>query len=76
MSAKAFPQIQQSPSGYALPGAKRFLSESLGFQFYEHSVKLPKLQETRGAKSRYGSLESAATTLKRNLAVRRDVNLV
>jgi len=42
MSVKAFPQIQQSPSGYALPGAKRFLTESLGFQFYEHSVKLPK----------------------------------
>jgi hypothetical protein len=55
---KAFPQIQQSPSGYALPGAKRFLSESLGFQFYEHSVKLPKLQETRRTKSRYGSLKS------------------
>ena len=55
---KAFPQIQQSPSGYALPGAKRFLSESLGFQFYEHSAKLPKLQETRRTKSRYGSLKS------------------
>jgi len=58
MSVKAFPQIQQSPSGYALPGAKRFLTESLGFQFYEHSVKLPKLQETRRTKSRYGSLKS------------------
>jgi hypothetical protein len=59
MSMKAFPQIQQSPSGYALPEAKRFLSESLGFQFYEHSVKLPKLQETRRTKSRYGCLEIA-----------------
>jgi hypothetical protein len=55
---KAFPQIQQSPSGYALPGAKRFLSESLGFQFNKHSAKLPKLQETRRTKSRYGSLKS------------------
>jgi hypothetical protein len=58
MSVKAFPQIQQSPSGYALPGAKRFLTESLGFQFYEHSVKLPKLQETRRTKSRYGCCAS------------------
>jgi hypothetical protein len=34
------------------------LTESLGFQFHEHSVKLPKLQETRRTKSRYGSLKS------------------